>query len=114
MEGRNIYAGGKREGCSLYTASVGKKYGPPPLGEKQNQEGVREVTIDERLEFLLKSTESLHAQVHELYAVTQEHTKQLQMDAVHIRTIAEPVSGLTRIADAHEQRLSDLEGGEAT
>ena len=63
------------------------------------------MTVDERLEFLLKSTESLHAQVHELYGITQEHTKQLQIDAENIRSLA-------RIAESHERRLSDLEGGD--
>lgn len=61
------------------------------------------MTIDERLEFLFKSTESLHASVQELHATAQEHTKQLQIDAENIR-------GLARIAEIHERRLSELEG----
>ena len=70
------------------------------------------MNIDERLEFLLQSTESLHASAQELHAsvqelrgVVQEHTKQLQIDAENIRRLAS-------IAAAHEQRLDDLEGGE--
>jgi hypothetical protein len=60
------------------------------------------MSIDERLEFLLRSTESLHTSVHELYAVAQEHSKQLQQDAENIRSLA-------RIAEAHGQRISDIE-----
>ena len=62
------------------------------------------MTIDERLEFLFKSTESLHSSVQELHAVVQEHTRQLEVDAENIRALA-------RIAEIHERRRSDLEGG---
>jgi hypothetical protein len=61
------------------------------------------MTIDERLEFLLQSTESLHASVQELHGIVQEHTKQLQVDAENIRRLA-------NIASSHEQRLDDLQG----
>ena len=61
------------------------------------------MTIDERLQFLLQSTESLHASVQELHGIVQEHTKQLQVDAENIRRLA-------NIASSHEQRLDDLEG----
>jgi hypothetical protein len=70
------------------------------------------MSIDERLQFLLQSTESLHASAQELHAsvqelrgVVQEHTKQLEIDAENIRRLAS-------IAAAHEERLDDLEGGE--
>jgi hypothetical protein len=33
------------------------------------------MTIDERLEFLVKSTESLHASISELHATVQEHER---------------------------------------
>jgi hypothetical protein len=46
------------------------------------------MTIDERLVFLLQSTESLHASVHELHAVVQQHTKQREIDAEKIRRLA--------------------------
>jgi hypothetical protein len=36
------------------------------------------MTIDERLEFLLHSTESLHQSCQELHATVQEHTRQLR------------------------------------
>ncbi|HEX4229745.1 MAG TPA: hypothetical protein VHZ07_13820 [Bryobacteraceae bacterium] len=59
------------------------------------------MTIDERLQFLLQSTESLHASTQELHATTAEHTKQIQIDAENIRRLA-------NFAGAHEDRL-DLE-----
>jgi hypothetical protein len=62
------------------------------------------VTLDQRIEFLFKSTESLHATAQEQTAQLQEHTKQLELDAENIR-------GLVRIAEIRERRLSGLEGG---
>lgn len=35
------------------------------------------MTIDERLEFLLQSTESLHASTQELHAAAAEHSRQI-------------------------------------
>jgi hypothetical protein len=61
------------------------------------------MTIDERLEFLMRSTESLHDSVQKLYATVAEHTRQLEIDAQNIRALA-------NIAAAHQQRLDDLEG----
>jgi hypothetical protein len=63
------------------------------------------MTIDERLQFLLQSTESLHASTQGLHAIVQEHTKQLEMDADAVRRLA-------NIAQSHEDRLTDLEGGD--
>jgi hypothetical protein len=67
------------------------------------------VTIDERLEFLVPYTESLHASCQELHAIvaahTQqitEHTRQLEIDAQNIRALA-------TIAGDHDERLDDLE-----
>jgi hypothetical protein len=52
------------------------------------------MTIDERLEFLLQSTESLHSSIGELHAIVREHTKQLEQDSQNIRSLA-------RIAEIH-------------
>jgi len=74
------------------------------------------VTVDERLEFLLKSTESLHTSVHELYssmaevtssvqalrATAEEHTKQFTIQAESIRQLAV-------IPASHGDRISSLE-----
>jgi len=62
------------------------------------------MTFDERLEFLFKSTESLHASTQELHATVLEHTKQLEIDAENIRRLA-------NIAAAHEERIAGLESG---
>jgi len=70
---------------------------------------------DARLQFLLQSTESLHASMQELHASTQElhastqelratasaQTAQLQIDAENIRRLA-------NIAGAHQDGLEDL------
>jgi hypothetical protein len=62
------------------------------------------MNIDQRLEFLAKSTESLHDSVNELHAIVREHSQQLKIDAENIRSLA-------RVAEIHEHRLKDLEGG---
>ncbi len=61
------------------------------------------MSIEERLEFLVRSTESLHASLQELHAVAAEHTRQLELDAQNIRSLA-------NIAASHENRLEGLEG----
>jgi hypothetical protein len=67
------------------------------------------ITIDERLEFLVRSTESLHASTQELHAIVAEqtlqlaeHTRQLELDAQNIRSLG-------NIAAADQERLDDLE-----
>ncbi len=61
------------------------------------------MSIEERLEFLIRSTESLHASAQELHAVAAEHTRQLEIDAQNIRSLA-------NIAAADEHGLDELEG----
>lgn len=62
------------------------------------------MTIDERIEALQVNIESLHSNLSELYAsVSKLHETSLN-DGVHIRALA-------RIAEVHEHRLSDFEGG---
>ncbi len=74
------------------------------------------MTVDERLQFLLQSTESLHSTVQEISGQISEHgrlvaenarqiaehSKQLAQDGEHIRA-------LVRIAELHHQRLERLE-----
>lgn len=74
------------------------------------------MTLDERIAFLVQSTESLHAtaqertaqvqaqssQLEQLTTQVKEHTKQLEIDAENIRRLA-------NIAASHEQRIDDLE-----
>ena len=70
------------------------------------------MTIDERLEFLIQSSESHDQQIGELAAKMGELTANVarlvevtNQDASAIRTLA-------RIADVHERRPTDLESGE--
>jgi hypothetical protein len=67
------------------------------------------MTLDERIEFLVQSSESHDRQIGELTGQVGELTKAINKlvavsneDATAIRTLA-------RIADAHEQRISQLE-----
>lgn len=63
-------------------------------------------TIDERLEFLLQSTESLHASTQELHATVSNMAKvQAKAYAEHEELFAR----LALIAENHEDRLNDLE-----
>lgn len=62
------------------------------------------MTLDERVAFLVQSTESLHVAAQEQLAIVSQHTEQLQMDAENIRALA-------RIAEAHERRIDNLEEG---
>ena len=62
------------------------------------------MTVDQRLEFLLQSTESLHATVQQTTGQIHEHSKQLELDAANIRSLA-------LIAAAHQARIEDIEGG---
>ena len=66
-------------------------------------------TIDERLQFLLQSTESLHSSVQELHAVVQEQTRQIDAHTRALEIDAENIRRLANIAEAHENRISDLE-----
>ena len=59
------------------------------------------MTIDERLQFLLQSTESLHASLHETHEQIAAHTAQLKIDAENIRRLAV-------IAGAHDDSIDDL------
>ena len=62
------------------------------------------MTIDERIAFLVQSTESLHATAQELTSQAQEHTKQVQEHTKQLQIDAENISRLANIAEAHEQR----------
>ncbi len=83
------------------------------------------MTIDERLEFLVQSTESLHATVHEMSGQLQEIAGQVQEVTGQVQTLTgqvgtlveamkvagENIRGLTIIAQRHENRLDALDGG---
>ena len=73
------------------------------------------MTIDERIEFLLKMSESheanssrlfeLHAELLELHAQTERALGRF------ISRTDETLNTMARILEHHEHRLSDLEGG---
>jgi hypothetical protein len=67
------------------------------------------MTLDERIEFLFKSCESLHASTMELHGITREHTKHIEEHTKQLEIDAENIRGLARIAAIHEKRLTDLE-----
>jgi septal ring factor EnvC (AmiA/AmiB activator) len=76
------------------------------------------VTIDERIAFLVQSTESLHATVQEMAARSvrqDERTDRLDERIAALTRVveidAENIRSLANIASAHETRLDDLEGG---
>lgn len=68
------------------------------------------MNIDERLALLTTNIESLHASVHELYGITQEHTKQIREHARQLDKDGEHIGALARIAEIHARRPGQLEG----
>lgn len=62
------------------------------------------MTVDERISFLIQSAESHDRQIGELTDAISRLVKVTNDDATAIRTLA-------RIAEVHERRLADMEGG---
>jgi len=67
------------------------------------------MTVDERLEFLLKSTESLHASTQELHSSMVEVKSSIQDLRAAAVTQAESIRQLAVIAASHGDRISSLE-----
>ena len=74
------------------------------------------MNIDERLQFLLQSTESLHANVQELTAglhELRESVAELRGSVSELKRVveidAENIRRLATIPSAHEGRLDDLD-----
>ncbi len=63
------------------------------------------MTIDQRLEFLLQSTESLHA-------TTALHSEQIEKLTKKIDAIASLISDLSLSVLDHERRLGKLDGAQ--
>jgi len=61
------------------------------------------MTIEERIEFLMQSIESHDRQIGDITDAINKLVAVTNQDATAIRTLA-------RIADAHEQRIQDIEG----
>lgn len=75
------------------------------------------MTIDERLEKLTERHEALaqsmeltHRDIQDLLQTTKAHSEQIQRHTEQLKTDAEHIRALVRIAEIHEHRLSNLEG----
>ncbi len=75
------------------------------------------MTIDERLVFLLQSTESLHSSLQELYgsvqdlkAVVGRHDSQIEKLTVKFDQVAHTMGDLAIAVLNHEKRLGKLDG----
>ncbi len=66
-----------------------------------------------QLEFQRVNIESLHSSVSELHAIAQQHTRSIEQLIEASRQNGEHILALARIAEIHERRLTDLEGGPA-
>jgi hypothetical protein len=66
------------------------------------------MTIDERIEFLLKVQESHEANLSRLFELHGETERALGR---FISRTDETLNAMARILEHHEHRLSDLEGG---
>ena len=66
------------------------------------------MTIDERLEYLLKSQESQEANLNRLFDL---HAQTEQALGRFISRTDETLNTMARILENHEHRLTDLEGG---
>ena len=76
------------------------------------------MNIDERIEALAASIdaqrvniESLHSNVHELWEASQRHDRVIDKILVAVEQDGEHIRALARIAESHEHRITDLEGG---
>jgi len=85
------------------------------LAEMMELQGRR---FDERMERLTERHEALAQSVELLLAASQRHDEQIrdlalasQRDGEHINALARHIDALVRIAEIHERRLTDLEGG---
>jgi hypothetical protein len=74
--------------------------------------------IDARLQFLLTSTESLHASCQELHAASAEarltsenHTAELAELRKTSSELVTATAALLLISQSHKERLDNLEGG---
>jgi archaellum component FlaC len=70
------------------------------------------MTFEERIERLTERHEALAQSVELMLVESREHTKQIERLIVAVREDSENVRALVRIAEMHERRLTDLEGGE--
>jgi archaellum component FlaC len=70
------------------------------------------MTIDERLERLTERHEALTLTVELIAGMQRDLTRDVQQLSKATEQDAENIRALARIAEIHERRLTDLEGGE--
>ena len=70
-------------------------------------------SLAQRQEVQHVNIESLHASASELHSASQNHEAALTQLVNAATRDGENIAALARIAEAHERRLTDLEGGEA-
>lgn len=85
-----------------------------PLGIDRHVERKDKMNIDERIERLVERHEALSQSVELLTSDVRELTVALRSLASYTQDIAEGTARLLRTAEAHEQRISDLEAGNQT
>jgi archaellum component FlaC len=70
------------------------------------------MTIDERLEKLTERHESLTQTVELIAAMQRDLTRDVQSLRTATQQDGDNIRALARIAEIHERRLTDIEGGE--
>jgi hypothetical protein len=70
------------------------------------------MTFEERIERLTERHEALAQSVELMLVESREHTKQIEALLATATRDGENIRALVRIAEMHERRLTDLEGGE--
>lgn len=75
--------------------------------------------FEERMEFLMRNQESLHANLDRLYETVTRHSEDMTRMDQRIEALlkaaetdGENIRALARIAAAHQERISRLEEGE--
>ena len=68
------------------------------------------MTVDERIERLTERHEALAQSVESLLLSSQEQGRNIDKLLVASEKDGEHIRGLARIAEIHEQRLTDIEG----
>jgi hypothetical protein len=67
--------------------------------------------IDARLQFLLTSTESLHASCQELHAASANHAVEIAALSKQTSDLVTATGALLLISRSHKERLDNLDGG---
>jgi predicted AAA+ superfamily ATPase len=71
------------------------------------------MNFDERLDKLAERHEALTQTVELIAAMQRDLTRDVHQLNVAVRQDAENIRALARIAEIHDHRLTDLEGGES-